>query len=119
MGVYPHDPDWGTVGRVAHASVLADEGGDKYLMVSATLTPRLYWLAIGTTDTSGPLRVQRGSGRTNEATPFGTGSPGVDSHIAMRFEGVNLTSGLPATLNLSAYAGTSRTDVPLVWVRKA
>jgi hypothetical protein len=119
MGVYPHDSAWGTVNRVAHASVTGDESGDKWGTVAATLTPGMYWLAIGTTDTAGTLRVQRASGRNNETTPFGTPSPGVDSHYGMRFDGVSLASGLPATLNLSAYAATARSDVPLVWVRVA
>lgn len=119
LGLYPHSSSFGTVSRAAHASTAADSAGDKYLTVSAAVTPGMYWLAIGTTDTTGNLRVFRASGRTGSPTPFGTGSPGVDSEFAMRFDGVSLASGMPATLNLSTFSAKVRTDVPLVWIRKA
>lgn len=118
LGLY--EWGYGTVNRLAAVSTAANVVGDKEITTSLSGLHGLYAGVIGTTDTSGTLTVRRGSARLHQHTPFGTSAGWeMDSYLGAQYNGINLAGGLPATLDLSTPTTYARTDVPLLWVRKA
>lgn len=119
LGIYTHSSSWGTANKVVSASASSATTGDKDITISSTpLAIGMYWMAIGTTDTSGSLVVRRASASVHG--PIATSSfSTVSAEWAMRFDSVTLTSDLPSTLDLSTYNAALVNDVPIIWVRKA
>lgn len=119
LGIYAHSTSWGTANKVVSASASSATTGDKDITISSTpLAIGMYWMAIGTTDTSGSLVVRRAN--ANVQGPIaGDDFSNVKAEWAMRFDSVTLTSDLPSTLDLGTYNAALVNDVPIIWVRKA
>lgn len=119
LGIYDFVASMGAANRLVHATTDASVTGDKQLTVSATISAGFKLGFCGTTDTTGTLRVRRGSGPENAVFPWGSGAGWeFESFFGARYDALSLGSGAPATITLSSFATLARTDVPLAWVRR-
>ena len=122
MGVYGPSTaagGLGTVSRLVQASTDASTIGDKMLTVSTTLPAGMCWLACGTTDTSGLLRVLRGNFDTPLFPLVGRPDASLGTAGALKFTAQDFSSGLPASINLSSFNAAGQSDQAICYVRAA
>lgn len=119
LGVYRHDPEFTKFTKLVSVSSSASSTGDKISTISLRLSPAMYWLAYGCTDTSGNMITTRISKDGRHAGFNGNSNPQYQvTEFAPCWDGVDLSSDLPATLDVSAIAQWMENDIPVVWARR-
>jgi hypothetical protein len=120
LGVYSQDEAFTTFTRLVSTFSAASSTGDKISTISLPLEVGMYWLAYGCTDTSGTLVTTRISKDGRHPGSIGAGAPQYQvTEFAPRWDGIDLSTDLPATLSVASIAQWIENDIPVVWVRKA